>query len=99
MSLVAENGLGELTVVENDGDSVVYDRRGEAIVTFHGLYGGYAASPAWEAFIEGLLVKHPKISVFNESRGRYHVGMGARWIEDEGRFEDDPAPSDTPPAP
>lgn len=94
MSLVDTDGLGELTVVEHDGDSVVSDRNGNIVVTFHGLSGGYSDQPAWEAFLDGLLMRHPKISVFNESQGRYHICMGERWIEAEGRYENElPAPS------
>jgi hypothetical protein len=88
MSLVDIDGLGELTVVERDGNSVVvFDRNGDAIVTFHELSGDYTNQPAWEAFIQGLTVMYPQISVFNESQGRYHVSMGQRWIEAEGRYE------------
>ncbi|MDW9481288.1 hypothetical protein GOB57_21825 [Sinorhizobium meliloti] len=86
MSLVDSSGLGELTVVEHGEDSVVSDRNGNTVATFHGLFGSYNA-PAWEAFIDGLQIKYPKISVFNESQGKYHLCMGDRWLESEGRYE------------
>ena len=81
-----ESGFGELTVVEFDGDSVVSDRNGDVVATFHGMSGDYD-HPVWSAFILGLQAVDPGVSVFNESRARYHVCMGDRWIESEGRYE------------
>ncbi|MCV9964813.1 hypothetical protein OIU34_23250 [Pararhizobium sp. BT-229] len=95
MSLVDRDGLGELTVVERDGDSVVSDRNGNTVVTFHGLFGDYSDQPAWEAFLDGLQMRHPQISVFNETQGRYHISMGHRWIEAEGRYDNDAPASAT----
>ncbi|MNW15197.1 hypothetical protein D3C71_2136390 [compost metagenome] len=59
------------------------------MATFHGLFGDYSDQPAWEAFIDGLQMRYPQISVFNESQARYHLCMGARWLESEGRYENE----------
>lgn len=87
MALVDERGIGELAVVEEGEDSIVLDRNGNQVVTFHRLGGNYKDEPMWDAFLDGIVNRFPDISIFNETQARYHVCMGARWIESEGRYE------------
>lgn len=73
----------------DEGDAVLsVDRSGEATVTFHQLCGNYD-DPIWKAFVDGLLQQFPNLSIWNETQGRYHVSLGCRWLEYEGRYENE----------